>query len=307
MSPQAKTRSGGMSVTIRNELVAAISEFCGTFMFLFMSFCGAQNAIDSSANSPGANSTPNVPTLLYISSCFGMSLAVNVWVFYRLSGGMFNPAVSVALALIGAITPLRCVIVIIVQLVAGIAAAGMADALTPGPLTVANTLGNGVSKAQGVFLEMFLTAQLVIVVYFLAVEKHKATFLAPIGVGMSVFMAHMVGVYLTGCSINPARALGPAVIAGFPGYHWIYWLGPLMGALLAYAVYKVLTMLEYATANPGQDGYDWEMNALQEQWLIHSSPQMHKVGPPTSSDGGAPRPMHGNSYPVHQVVVTQDV
>ncbi|KAL1894063.1 Aquaporin-1 [Ceratocystis pirilliformis] len=300
--PAAPTaRRSGLSDPIRNELVAAIAEFCGTFMFLFMAFCGTQNALNSSTNSPGANDTPNVPTLFYISSCFGVSLAVNVWVFYRLSGGMFNPAVSFALALIGAITPLRCVIVMVVQIVAGIAAAGMADALVDGPLRVTNTLGAGTSITRGLFLEMFLTSQLVIVVYFLAVEKHKATFLAPIGVGMSVFMAHMVGVYLTGCSINPARAFGPAVIDKFPGYHWIYWLGPFMGALLAFVVYKLLVVLEYGTANPGQDGYNWEINSLQEQWLIHNNHVQHKVGPPTSSDGAAPRPMAGNHMGMQDV------
>ncbi|KAL5606637.1 hypothetical protein BROUX41_003034 [Berkeleyomyces rouxiae] len=94
MVAKGTTRGSGMSDPIRNEIVAAIAEFCGTFMFLFMAFCGTQNALNSSANSLGANDTPNVPTLLYISCCFGVSLAVNVWVFYRLSGGMFNPAVS---------------------------------------------------------------------------------------------------------------------------------------------------------------------------------------------------------------------
>lgn len=66
-------------------------------------------------------------------------------------------------------------------------------------------------------------------------------------------MCHMVGVPLTGTSVNPARSFGPAVVAGFVGYHWIYWVGPFLGALLAWALFKLLTVLHYGSANKGQD------------------------------------------------------
>lgn len=111
----------------------------------------------------------------------------------------------------------------------------------------------GLSVAQGLFIEVFLTAQLVFVVYLLAVEKHRATYIAPLGIGLSLFMCHMVGVPLTGTSVNPARSFGPAVVEGFVGYHWIYWVGPFLGALLAWALFKLLTVLNYGTSNKGQD------------------------------------------------------
>lgn len=144
------------------------------------------------------------------------------------------------------------------QLVAGIAAAAAVDGLLPGALGVANGLGSSTSTTQGLFIEMFLTAQLVLTVYLLAVEKHRATFLAPIGIGMAVFVAHICGTNFTGTGINPARSFGPAVITKFVGYHWIYWLGPLMGSLLAFVLYTFLKWLDYATANPGQDSDDLE-------------------------------------------------
>lgn len=60
--------------------------------------------------------------------------------------------------------------------------------------------------------------------------------------------------YYTGGSLNPARSLGPAVVnRSFPGYHWIYWLGPILGTLVAAGFYKFIKALEYETANPGQD------------------------------------------------------
>lgn len=55
-------------------------------------------------------------------------------------------------------------------------------------------------------------------------------------------------------SLNPARSFGPCVATrSFPGYHWIYWLGPVLGTALAYGLYKLLKFGEYETANPGQD------------------------------------------------------
>ena len=68
-----------------------------------------------------------------------------------------------------------------------------------------------------------LTAELVFTIYMLANEKHKATFIAPIGIGMALFIAEMVGVYYTGGSLNPARSFGPCVVSGvWDPEHWIY-------------------------------------------------------------------------------------
>lgn len=83
-------------------------------------------------------------------------------------------------------------------MLAGMCAAAAVQAILPGPLNVSTTLGSGVSPARGVFLEMFLTSLLVFTIFMLAAEKHKATFLAPVGIGLSLFVAEMVGVFFTG-------------------------------------------------------------------------------------------------------------
>lgn len=71
-----------------------------------------------------------------------------------------------------------------------------------------------------------------------------------------------LGDYYTGGSLNPARSLGPDVInADFPGYHWIYWVGPLLGSLLASSFYAFLRLFQYQTVNPGQDADDVEKSA----------------------------------------------
>jgi hypothetical protein len=79
---------------VRGHLVALLGEFAGTFLFLFFAFTGTQVANMSSE--AGNNMSPDPGVLLYIALAFGFSLAVNAWVFFRISGGLFNPAVSIS-------------------------------------------------------------------------------------------------------------------------------------------------------------------------------------------------------------------
>lgn len=92
--------------------------------------------------------------------------------------------------------------------------------------------------------------------------------MAPIGIGLALFVAELVGVYYTGGSLNPARSFGPCVINGvWDSEHWIYWVGPGIGAIIAVVFYKFIKMLEYEVANPGQDDDDREgqvKNAVKE-------------------------------------------
>jgi aquaporin rerated protein, other eukaryote len=101
--------------------------------------------------------------------------------------------VTLALFLVGGLPAVRSVLVVIAQIIGGIAAAGVASCLFPNSLNVETTLGGGTSISQGLFIEMFLTAQLVFVIIMLAVVKHKATFLAPVGIGLSFFLAELCG------------------------------------------------------------------------------------------------------------------
>ncbi|KAL9102035.1 MAG: hypothetical protein Q9163_002768 [Psora crenata] len=249
----------------RNHFVAMCGEFAGTFLFLFFAFSGTQvaNTQTQSATDTTISQAANPAQLLYISLCFGFSLAVNAWVFFRISGGLFNPAVTLGMCLVGALPYIRGVLLLITQILGAIASAGVVSALFPGPLNVRTTLGGGSSIVQGLFIEMFLTAQLVFTIFMLAAEKHKATFIAPIGIGLSLFIAELTGVFYTGGSVNPARSFGPCVVLGtFDGHHWIYWVGPMLGTLLASGFYKFIKMLEYETANPGQDFDEKEHEAF---------------------------------------------
>ncbi|KAI4599567.1 hypothetical protein KJ359_002014 [Pestalotiopsis sp. 9143b] len=251
-----------MDTKFKDDAVAALGEFVGTTMFLFFAFIGT-----GVANIPAGTGADNSTTLgatgfdvgaqTYIALCFGFSLMVNAWIFYRISGGLFNPAVTLALVLIKAISPLRGVFVFAAQCAGGIAAAGLAACMFPTPLNVSTTLAPGVNLAQGCFIEAILTFELVFTIFMLAAEKHRATFVAPVGIGLALFIAELGGVYYTGGSLNPARSLGPCVIAGkFQTEHWIYWVGPIIGTLVATAFYKVIKFFQYENVNPGQDSHE---------------------------------------------------
>ncbi len=236
---------------LRNHLISMIGEFCGTFMFLLFAMVIAQIA-NHDPNIPDKGSDPG--QLIMISLGFGFSVMVNVFIFFRISGGQLNPAVSLSLLLVGAIGPVRFVVNFIAQMVAGMAAAGAASALTPGEIMFANGLGGGASKTRGLFIEMFATAILCTTVLFMAVEKHRATFMGPLVIGFALFIGHLFAVYYTGAGLNPARSFGPCIAAAsFPVYHWIYWVGPFLGSVISVVLYKLLKFLDYTTANPGQD------------------------------------------------------
>lgn len=165
-----------------------------------------------------------------------------------------DPAVTLGMVLIRALPPFRGALLFATQLLGGITAAALTQALFPGDLNVSTTRSSTTSIAQGVCIEMILTMQLVFTIFMLAAEKHRGTFIAPVGIGLSLFVAELVGVFHTGGSLNPARSLGPAVITrSFASDHWIYWVGPLAGANLAVLLYSLMKALEYEYVTPDPD------------------------------------------------------
>ncbi|KAL8927302.1 MAG: hypothetical protein Q9208_002479 [Pyrenodesmia sp. 3 TL-2023] len=142
----------------------------------------------------------------------------------------------------------------VAMMLGGMVAAALVSCMFPGSATFQTKLTGDTSIAQGLFIEMFLTAELILTVLFLAAEKSKATFLAPVAIGLALFVSELAGVYYTGGSLNPARSFGPDVVnRQFDGYHWIYWLGPFLGAAIAAGYYHFAKWNRYEEANPGQD------------------------------------------------------
>ena len=178
------------------------------------------------------------------------------------------------MTMVKSITYVRAILLLIAQISGSLLASVLVRALFPTPLNVRTTLSADTSLVRGVFIEAILTSGLVFAIFMLAKEKHKATFMAPIGIGLALFVAELTGVYYTGGSLNPARSFGPCAVTGVWDHeHWIYCkllstntvetsaayvdldtgLGPAIGAVLAVCFYRFIKILEYEVANPGQD------------------------------------------------------
>lgn len=95
----------------------------------------------------------------------------------------------------GSLDWVRGLLLLPCQLLGGICAAALVKCMFPGPMITETMLANGTTTVQGLFIEMFLTAELVFTVLFIAVEKHKASFLAPVAIGLALFVAELTGVY----------------------------------------------------------------------------------------------------------------
>ncbi|OAL01686.1 aquaporin-like protein [Phaeosphaeriaceae sp. SRC1lsM3a] len=226
--------------TLTGHFVAAVGEFVGTFMFLYFAFAGQIMIVTQASETSIANGLASSQQNIFTALLYGFSLLVNV---------------TFGMVIAGSLPPIRGLFLFPAQLIAAMCAAALVQAMVPGDIGATNTsLSPGTSIAQGVFIEMFMTAELVFVVLMLAAEKSKDTFMAPIGTGLALFVAMMGGVFYTGGSLNPARSLGPAVASTqFLGYHWIYWIGPFLGAIVAAGFYRFVKFFDYEQVNPGQD------------------------------------------------------
>ncbi|KAG9126206.1 hypothetical protein FRC07_004424 [Ceratobasidium sp. 392] len=216
-----KLDSESLFANLSEDVHAAALELVGTTFWLTLALGGIQGAAFSSQANGDVSPVPSNGQLLYISASMGLSLLVSVWLFFRVTGGVFNPAISTALLLVGAIGPVRWVLYCIAQMVGAIVASALLLGLLPGKLDVTPKPSNGVNSAQAVFIEAFLTAALVFAVLILAAEKHRTTPFAPVGIGLTLFAGHLWGVVYTGAAMNTARAFGPAVVSGFEKHHWV--------------------------------------------------------------------------------------
>jgi aquaporin rerated protein, other eukaryote len=169
-----------MHPNLRGHLVSMLGELVGTFLFLFFAFTATQVANVWAKDGLYTGSTMLV-RLFYISLAFGFSLIVNAWTFFRVSGALFNPAVNWGMCLVGALTWVRGGLLFIAQLLGAISAAAVVTVLFPGALLVETLLGAGTNTAQGLFIEAFLTFELILVIFMLAAEKHSSTHFAPVG------------------------------------------------------------------------------------------------------------------------------
>ena len=175
--------------------------------------------------------------LMGIALAHALALSVMVTAMMRISGGHLNPAVTAGLLVGRRITPREAVLYVAAQLAGAVAAGFMVKALLPGG--AASVVGYGVPVINGqitlgnaIAIEAVLTFLLVTAVYGTAVAK-SAPAVGGFGIGLTLFFTILVGGPLTGAALNPARAFGPAVAANAWTGHAAWWIGPILGGLVA--------------------------------------------------------------------------
>ncbi len=203
-----------------------LAEFIGTFALVFIG-----------AGAVAANSG-----LVGIALAHGLVLMAMIFALGHVSGGHFNPAVTIAMLLNKEIKTEKAIGYIGSQLLGASFAGFLLLAFFPaaGGLGVP-ALGSGMSFAQGALLEAILTFFLVTVIFGVAVDKKGSPQVAGLAIGLVLAFDILMGGSLTGAAMNPARAFGPAIASGQWANQAVYWLGPIVGALLGALAYdKVL-------------------------------------------------------------------
>ncbi|KAL4424740.1 hypothetical protein ABPG77_000083 [Micractinium sp. CCAP 211/92] len=245
---------------MRVSLKAVIAEFVATGLFVYIGTGTATNfgsvqtpdgytlpAQPRSLTRPGTDANvvilDNLTTLsswgVTTALAFGLAITVMAYATSHLSGGQLNPAVTLGLALVGALGPAQAAANMLAQLVGAILGSAFLYATVPHASQSAlgsNKLQPGVTVGNAMTGEILLTFVLVSVVLETAVSKKSITARAqaPLAIGFAVFCAHAVMLPIDGCSINPARSLGPAIVSGtWPGSFWVFIVGPFSGAIFA--------------------------------------------------------------------------
>lgn len=220
------------------DVRSALAELIGTFVFLFIGFLGV-TAMFAFAGGGG------VPMLLNIAFAFGIGLFVAIHFAGVVSGGHFNPAVTIAALADKRIDVVNAASYIVAQVVGGVAAALVLGALfDQGTVqSVITKPGNGITDIEAVALEALFTAVFLAVI--LTVTRRSAT-QASFVIAGTLLVIHVALVPFTGSSVNPARSIGPALVGGDVTALWIYFVGPIVGGLIGWAVYRYLTPPETA-------------------------------------------------------------
>ena len=203
----------------------AVAELLGTFGLVFF---GAGAVVTSGTGGFG---------LLGVALVHAIVLSVMVSSTMAISGGHLNPAVTLGFLATRRIDGRSAALYIVAQLI-GAALAGLAlKALLPGPMlraTIAGTpqLAGTITVPLAIGLEALLTFFLVSAVFGTAVNP-EAPKIGGFGIGLTLFFDIMVGGTFTGAAMNPARAFGPALTSGVWVGHAVYWIGPIIGGVLA--------------------------------------------------------------------------
>ena len=226
----------------------AVAEFVGTFTLVFV----------------GVSSIITVGDVTGVALAHGLAIAVMVSAVGHISGGHFNPAVTLAFLITRRMAPLLAAVYWVAQFAAAIAGALMVKVIFPGNVVdraklgapaVASVVGGGGALA----MEAVLTFFLVWVVFATAADA-RGTFksIAGLAIGLTITMDILAGGRVTGAAMNPARAFGPEVVQRVWTDAWVWYAGPALGAVVAGLAYEYLYLRPLAPVpvGPPETGLD---------------------------------------------------
>jgi aquaporin Z len=204
-----------------------LAELLGTFFLVFM---GSMSIV--------AATTMNAPILVVVPLGFGLALLAAIFALGDISGGHFNPAVTLAAVLDRRLPVVDAVAYIVSQVVGAIGASAVVLVLTSQAAVRSTENGHPASFTdfQAFALEVILTALFLLVI--LTVTKRDPGH-APLAIPLTLVAIHLAGIPFSGASVNPARALGPALVGGDLSQIWIYLTAPFVGAAIGWVFYRV--------------------------------------------------------------------
>jgi aquaporin TIP len=210
-----------------------VAEFVGTFTLIFI---GGGAGIAVSAYSPTAGG------LLAVALANGLAIGIMVTNLGHISGGHFNPAITMGFVVTRRITGLLAVVYWISQLAGAIVAAAILRWLFKNPAFLAAVPhAPGISGGKAFVIELILSFFLVWAVFATAVDPGGAfKSIAGLAIGLTITIDVFMGGPITGAAMNPARAFGPELVGNFWGEAWVYWLGPIVGGVAAALLYDFL-------------------------------------------------------------------
>jgi aquaporin Z len=223
-----------------------LAELIGTFALVLM---GCGSAVLAGKDFSGLAGTGTVG----ISLAFGIAVLAMAYTIGGISGCHINPAVSISMLAAGKIGAKDAAAYITAQCIGGVLGAAALFGIAignPNYNLAVNGLGQngfdlaspaGYSMISAFLAEVLLTFIFLLVIFGSTSERAPKGF-AGISIGLSLVLIHLVGIPVTGTSVNPARSLGPAIIVGGTALNqlWLFWAAPIIGALLAAVVYKML-------------------------------------------------------------------
>lgn len=216
------------------------AEFFGTFWLVF---CGCGSAVLAAA-------FPDVGIgLLGVSLAFGLTVVTMAYAVGRISGGHFNPAVSVGMAVGGQMSVSDLPGYLVSQVVGGVVAAGVLYFIASGQVGfvaggfASNGYGElspgGYALPAALVMEVVMTAFFIFIILATTTKKAAAGF-APLAIGLTLTLIHLVSIPVTNTSVNPARSTGVAIFADTAALSqlWLFWVAPIIGAAAGALIWK---------------------------------------------------------------------